>query len=83
MYTNLSADEIFELVLECTRDPFFECEFGLYLQKDGAPMGGPLSCLLSDLFMEDYENGRFKVPLARLANFLSFADRFCKFCKHN
>ena len=58
LYTNLSADEIFEfeLVLECTRDPFFECEFGLYLQKDGAPMRGPRSCLLSDLFMEDYEN---------------------------
>ena len=56
LYTNLSADEIFELVLECTRDPFFECEFGLYRQKDGAPIGGPRSCLLCDLFMEHYEN---------------------------
>ncbi|CAN0144502.1 unnamed protein product, partial [Heterosigma akashiwo] len=33
----------------------FECEFGLFEQVDGVPMGGPLSCLISDIFKEDYE----------------------------
>ena len=27
-----------------------------FLQEDGALMGGTLSCLLLDLFMEDYES---------------------------
>ncbi|CAM9382875.1 unnamed protein product, partial [Heterosigma akashiwo] len=35
--------------------PYFQCEFGLFKQVDGVPMGGPLSCLISDIFMEDYE----------------------------
>jgi hypothetical protein len=54
-YTDLSKVEIMEIVKECTANPWFECELGSFLQKDGAPMGGPLSCLLADLFMEEYE----------------------------
>ncbi|CAN0139047.1 unnamed protein product, partial [Heterosigma akashiwo] len=33
----------------------FQCEFGLFKQVDGVHMGGPLPCLISDIFMEDYE----------------------------
>ncbi|CAM9812826.1 unnamed protein product, partial [Heterosigma akashiwo] len=43
------------LVKEVCAAPYFQCEFGLFKQVDGVPMGGPLSCLISDIFMEDYE----------------------------
>jgi hypothetical protein len=54
-YSDLSAEEIMSLVVECTSKPWFKCELGTFLQKVGAPMGGPLSCLLADIYMEDYE----------------------------
>lgn len=34
---------------------YFQFEFGLYKQKYVVPVGGPLSCLISDILMEDYE----------------------------
>ena len=39
----------------CSTDPYFDSEFGFYIQEDGTPMGGPLSCLIADVFMEEYE----------------------------
>jgi hypothetical protein len=54
-YTDLSSSEIMSLIQECTSNPWFECEFGVYIQTEGAPMGGPMSCILADLFMEEYE----------------------------
>ncbi|CAN0061766.1 unnamed protein product, partial [Heterosigma akashiwo] len=53
--TDLSAEEVMRLVKEVCAAPYFQCEFGLFKQVDGVPMGGPLSCLISDIFMEDYE----------------------------
>ena len=55
--TDLSPDEILALikVLECVESPYFQCELGMFMQDDGFPMGGPLSCIIADLFLEDYE----------------------------
>ena len=44
------------LIRECCKDPCFECELGLFLQTDGTPMGAPLSCILADVFLENYED---------------------------
>ena len=52
----MNVDEIMILIRECVESPYFECELGLFKQLDGAPMGGPLSCIIADLFMEDYED---------------------------
>ncbi|CAM9778342.1 unnamed protein product, partial [Heterosigma akashiwo] len=49
------SEEVMRLVKEVCAAPYFLCEFGLFKQVDGVPMGGPLSCLISDIFMEDYE----------------------------
>ena len=75
-YTNLSVDEIIALVEVCVASPWFECERGIFLQQDGAPMGGPLSCLLADMFMEEYENSiDFKIESAQIDNdWLRFRD---------
>ncbi|CAM9832066.1 unnamed protein product, partial [Heterosigma akashiwo] len=53
--TDLSVEEVMRLVKEVCAAAYFQCEFGLFKQVDGVPMGGPLSCLISDIFMEDYE----------------------------
>ena len=36
-------------------DPYFQRELGFFKQTDGVPRGDALSCLISDVFMEDYE----------------------------
>jgi len=53
--TNLLPSELMTLIRECYEDPCFECELGLFRQTDGTPMGAPLSCILADIFLEDYE----------------------------
>ena len=53
--TDLSPDEILALIKECVESPYFQCELGMFMQDDGVPMGGPLSCIIADLFLEDYE----------------------------
>ena len=53
--TDLSPDEILVLIKECVESPYFQCELGMFMQDDGVPMGGPLSCIIADLFLEDYE----------------------------
>ena len=49
--TDLSTEEVMLLVKEVCAAPYFQCEFGLFKQVDGVPMGGPLFCLISDIFM--------------------------------
>ena len=51
--TDLTKQEIKQLVRLCTEQPYFECEFGFFLQKGGTQMGGPLSRLLADLISEN------------------------------
>ena len=51
--TDLTKQEIKQLVRLCAEQPYFECEFGLFLQKGGTQMGGPLSRLLADLIIEN------------------------------
>jgi len=42
-----------KLTIQVTSDPYFSCEFGIFEQNEGAPMGGPLSGLLADLVLEN------------------------------
>ena len=64
-HTDLSAEEVMLLVKEVCAAPYFQCEFGLFKQVDGVHMGGPLPCLISDIFMEDYEE---KVVVIKLSD---------------
>jgi len=51
--TDLSRKELMDLVIHVTSDPYFACELGIFIQSEGAPMGGPLSGLLADLVLEN------------------------------
>ena len=50
--TDLSRKELLTLTEICVSEPYFECELGMFVQDEGAPMGGPLSDLLADLIIE-------------------------------
>jgi hypothetical protein len=51
--TDLSWQEVLQLVRLLISSPYFECELGFFQQAKGAPMGGPLSRLLADLILEN------------------------------
>ena len=51
--TDLSRQEVLQLVRLLISSPYFECELGFFQQARGAPMGGPLSRLLADLILEN------------------------------
>ena len=56
---------------------YFQFEFGLYKQEYVVPVGGPLSCLISDILMEDYErklNTKLSDGTVLKAEWLRFRD---------
>ena len=59
--TDLKVSEIISLVKLCTSEVYVENEFGCYKQSHGAPMGGGLSGILSDIYMEYLEEKNFKI----------------------
>ena len=53
--TSLSVDEIVELLKLCLSSTCFQWRDMFYEQTNGAAMGSPLSPILANIFMEDFE----------------------------
>ena len=53
--TQLSADEIIDLLKLCLSNTCFQWRDGFYEQTSGAAMGSPLSPVLASIFMEHFE----------------------------
>ena len=53
--TNLSVNDIMELLTFCTKNSYFKFNSNIYKQSEGFAMGDPLSALMSNIFMEDLE----------------------------
>ena len=53
--TTLTIDEICDLTNLCLRSTFFRFNDYFYEQKDGTAMGSPLSPVVANIFMEDFE----------------------------
>ena len=53
--TTLSVDHICELLDCCLTTTYFTFEGQFYQQKEGAAMGSPVSPIVANLFMEDFE----------------------------
>ncbi|XP_023223770.1 uncharacterized protein LOC111624992 [Centruroides sculpturatus] len=56
--------DIREALIFITENNYFRFNQKIYLQKQGVPMGSPLSAVLAELIMRDVEQKIFKVPLA-------------------
>ena len=52
----IPVNDIIELVKLCMNSTFFNFKEKTYQQKEGAPMGSPLSPFIADLFMEKLES---------------------------
>ena len=59
--TDLTPDELIELVKICTDKVLIENENVCFEQSHGAPMGGGLGGILSDIYMEYLEEKIFKI----------------------
>ena len=83
--TDLSAEEVMLLAKEACTALYFQREFGLFKQVDGVPMGGPLSCLISGIFMEDYEKVIIKLSDGTVirADWLRFRDDTSMIWEHS
>ena len=53
--TTLSPDQIIELLSFCLKTTYFQFNDCLYRQVEGAAMGSPVSPIVANLFMEDFE----------------------------
>ena len=53
--TSLSVDDICSLTAICLRSTYFRFKDDFYEQKDGTAMGSPLSPVIANIFMEDFE----------------------------
>ena len=53
--TQLTVDNIMELLTFCTKNTYFKFNGKIYKQTEGFAMGDPLSALMSNMFMEDLE----------------------------
>ena len=70
--TKLSVDQIIELLGFCLNTTYFMAQGDLYLQKEGAAMGSPVSPLVANIFMEWFEER----ALATAVNPPSFWQRY-------
>ena len=53
--TTLEANDIVQLLDICLNTTYFSYNNIIYRQKQGAAMGSPISPIIANLFMEDYE----------------------------
>ena len=53
--TNLEAEDILQLLELCLNTTYFIYEKEYYQQKQGAAMGSPISPIIANLFMEEFE----------------------------
>ncbi len=54
--TNLTVDQIMDLLEFCLKNSYFVFHNTFYRQKFGAAMGSPISPIIANLFMEDFES---------------------------
>ena len=54
--TNLTVDQIIDLLEFCLRNTYFTFHGKYYKQKFGAAMGSPVSPVIANIFMEDFES---------------------------
>ena len=60
--TNMKVEHITSLLEFCLKTTYFQFQGSFYQQINGAAMGSPISPIVANLFMEDFEVRPSKLP---------------------
>ncbi|XP_038054619.1 uncharacterized protein LOC119726835 [Patiria miniata] len=72
--TDLSPDQIHDLLLTCISSSCFQWQGKFYEQTAGTSMGSPLSPVLADIFMEEFESSSLLTADLRPSLWLRYVD---------
>ena len=72
--TNLSPENIYDLLKLCLTTTCFQWREKYYEQTYGAPMGSPLSPVMANLFMEEFEKNALATATLKPGFWLRYVD---------
>ncbi|XP_041466320.1 uncharacterized protein LOC121416867 [Lytechinus variegatus] len=73
--TNLTPDQIHDLLLTCLNSNSFKWRNNYYKQLQGAAMGSPLSRIIANIFIEHFEHHTLKITMeTQRDNSIPFLD---------
>ena len=72
--TNITPNELKELLLLCTKYVHFSFNEQLYLQKDGIAMGSPLGPVIAGIFMIEFERTLPPVLSSSMTSWKQYVD---------
>ena len=72
--TSLTPDQIHDLLLTCVSSSCFQFQGKFYEQTAGTSMGSPLSPVLADIFMEEFENSSLNTTDLQPNMWLRYVD---------
>ena len=72
--TSLTPDQIHDLLLTCVSSSCFQFQGKFYEQTAGTSMGSPLSPVLADIFMEEFENSSLNTADLQPKLWLRYVD---------
>ncbi|XP_071798283.1 uncharacterized protein [Asterias amurensis] len=72
--TGLSPDQIHDLLYTCVSSSCFQFQGKYYEQTAGTSMGSPISPVLADIFMEEFESSSLLTADLRPSLWLRYVD---------
>jgi hypothetical protein len=80
--SSLQIEEIMELLVVCVRTTYFQVEDRFYQQKNRVEMGSSLSPIISNIFMEHFEQLSMDSVPHKPAIWLRCVDNTSVMCTH-
>ena len=72
--TNITTNAIMELLTVCVQTTYFQLEDKFYQQEFGMAMGSPLSPIMSNIYMENFEDEVINQSMSKPKMWLRYVD---------